>query len=81
MEAPCYVRPAEYRGRKKWCAVFSNYKADIYEVWQLWLERDGIKYIYFSFSICSFVFKLHKFKVALSPDCGAKFVDFHPSNV
>jgi len=45
------------------------------------LERDVVKRICFSFWICSLVFKLHEFKVAPSPNCGAKFADFCPSNV
>jgi len=39
--------------------VLNNYKADVYEAWQLWLERDVVKKcICFSFSMCSLVFKL-----------------------
>ena len=51
--------------KKKRHAVLSNYKSNVNEAWQLWLERDVVKRICFSFSICSLVFKLHKFKVAL----------------
>jgi len=60
-------------------AVLSNYKADTYEAWQLWLERDIVKYICFSFCICSLVSKSDEFKVAPSPNCGAKFADFRLS--
>ena len=59
-------------------AVLSNYKADIYETWQLWLERDVVRHIRFSFSICSLVFKLHKFKVSPWSNRVAKSADFCP---
>jgi len=29
-------------GVKKRCTVLSNYKADIYEAWQLWWERYAV---------------------------------------
>jgi len=29
-------------GRKKWYTVLSNYKADVNETWQLWLQRDVV---------------------------------------
>jgi len=48
---------------KKRCAVLRNYEAKVYEAWQLWLERDIVKHICFSFLICSLVFKLYDFKV------------------
>jgi len=55
--------------------VNSNYKADMYETWQLWFKKV-IERICFSVSIYSLVFKLHKFKVAPSPNCGLKFAVF-----
>jgi len=61
-------------GMEKRRAVLSNYKADVYDAWQLWLERNEIKRNCFSFSICSLVCHLHEFKVAPSPNCGAKFI-------
>jgi len=66
-------------GTKKWRTVLNNYKADMYETWQLWLERDIVYRISFSFSICSIVFKLRENKVTLLPNCGAKWADFRPS--
>ena len=36
-------------GVEKRRAVFSNYKADVYEAWQLWLERDVVKRSCFNF--------------------------------
>ena len=51
-------------GTRKRRAVLSNYKAEVYEACQVWLERGVVKRICFSFSICSLVFKLHEFKVA-----------------
>jgi len=41
-------------------------------------KRRGLT-ICFSFSICSVVLKLHQFKVAPSPNCGAKLANFRPS--
>ena len=35
-------RPAEYRCEKMAC-LLSNYKADTYEAWHLWLEGDVVK--------------------------------------
>jgi len=67
---------------KKRRAVLSNYKASVYEAWQLLLElKDVVKHICFSFSIYSLVFKLHEFKVAPSPNCMAKFADFRHSKM
>ena len=75
MEVPHDGRPAKYRCGKKRCAVLSKYKANVNEAWQLSLQRDVIKCICFSFSICSLIFE-HEFRVAPSPNCGAKFADF-----
>jgi len=36
------VISVQFREEKKRCAVLSNYKADVYEAWQLWLQRNGI---------------------------------------
>ena len=64
---------------KKRRAVLSNCKPTYTKPgMQLWLERDVVKHICFSFSICSLVFKLHEFKVAPSPNYGAKISRFSP---
>jgi len=41
--------------------------------------KNVVECICFSFWICSLVFKLHKSKVAPSPNCGLKFAVFWPS--
>ena len=42
-------------------------------------SRWVLAHILVFFSICSLVFKLRKFKVTPSPNCGAKLADFRPS--
>jgi len=54
------------------CHSHSNYRADVYEAWQLWLERDVFKRICCSFSICSLVFKLHEFEDSPSIKCAGQ---------
>ena len=43
------------------------------------VRKGCVKRICFTFSICSLIFKLQEFKVAQSPDCGAKFAVFRSS--
>jgi len=50
MEVPHDGCPAEHRCGNKQSAILRNYKADAYEEWQFWLERDTVKCICFSFS-------------------------------
>jgi len=52
--------------------------ADVYEAWQLWLERDVIKHSCFSFLVCSLVFKLYAFKVAPITQLWGKICRFSP---
>jgi len=71
----------QFRDEKDRRAVLSNYKADVYETWQLWLERDVVKRICFTFSIPCLVFKLHEFKFEKLPNCGETLQIFAPENV
>jgi len=68
-------------GTKKWCAVLSNYKANVHKTSQLWLERNVVSCTCFSFSISSLVFKLLEFKVTPSPNCGENLQIFAPKNL
>jgi len=59
MEVPSDGCPAKYGCGKNGAPFSETTKADVHEAWRLWLERGIVKHICFSFSICSFVFKLH----------------------
>jgi len=66
-------------GVKKRHAVLSNYEA-----WQLWLERDVVKCICFSFSICKFAATFSNYTSSKShyrPTVGQSLQIFAPQNV
>jgi len=48
----------------------SNYKADVYEAWQLWSERDVVKCICFSFSILQSRFQITQVQSHHCPTVG-----------